>query len=74
MSFGISVKLAVKIMKQEPMIMKKRAGRSYLQMKTSFKKMRARKTWIRIAVAELNESSTMSANGVAAKRPSKNSY
>ncbi len=45
--------------------MNKRAGKSNLQTNTSFRKKIAKPTWKRIAVAELNERSTMSAKGVA---------
>ena len=58
-----SVKFAVKIMHTEPRMIKDSAGRSYLQIKTSLRKMMASRTFITMAVALLKESSTISANG-----------
>ena len=62
--FGTSEKFAVNMSKHDPRMIKNRAGKSYLQMSTSFKKISARTTWNKIAVAELNDSSTISAKGV----------
>ena len=63
----MSVKLATKMMDTLPPTIRKRAGKSYLQMKTSLRKSRAMKTWTMMAVAELQDKSTMLANGVAAE-------
>lgn len=63
---GVSLKLAVRIKHVEPNIISRSAGRSNLQIKTSFRKNKASAIWNRIALAELKESSTMSQNGVAA--------
>jgi len=40
----MSLKLAVRMMKTEPVMIKKSAGKSYLQMITSFKKNKASTT------------------------------
>ena len=62
---GVSLKLTVRIIQVEPKIMSKSAGKSNLQIMTSFKKKIAKPTWHKIAVAELKDRSTISANGVA---------
>ena len=66
-----SLKFAVKMMQIEPAIINDSAGRSYLQMKISLRKMMASMTFITMAVALLNESSTMSANGVTTVKTQK---
>ena len=54
------------MMKIDPVIISRRAGVSYLQMKTSLRNNSAIPSCIKIAVDELIDSSTISANGVAA--------
>jgi hypothetical protein len=63
-----SLKFAVWIISQEPSRISRRAGKSNLQMNTSFKKTSANITCTTIAVAEFAERSTISANGEIASK------